>query len=232
MIYTPDTAGNNGGYDYKFEFKDSLFTGSSPVKEITLEYKTKVLDTDLNQVQRNFKNVATIYYSANGKEESKSGEDIYKNPLPPLNKTVTAKVDETGKISYMLDVSLNSMALSGGESVTIADTLPTDMKLSSSMITAYFYVRDVAHNTAGKLSDMSYYAGGATIPNIGLQTSETNGIASFTIPVTADYIALMNAIDNYSAGTETHIRIEYTTEVTSLEDFAKKDRKPLRILLS
>ena len=95
----------------------------------------------------------------------------------------------------MLDVSLNSMALSGGESVTIADTLPTDMKLSSSMITAYFYVRDVAHNTAGKLSDMSYYAGGATIPNIGLQTSETNGIASFTIPVTADYIALMNAID-------------------------------------
>ena len=222
VIYTPDTAGNNGGYDYKFEFKDSLFTGSSPVKEITLEYKTKVLDTDLNQVQRNFKNVATIYYSANGKEESKSGEDIYKNPLPPLNKTVTAKVDETGKISYMLDVSLNSMALSGGESVTIADTLPTDMKLSSSMITAYFYVRDVAHNTAGKLSDMSYYAGGATIPNIGLQTSETNGIASFTIPVTADYIALMNAIDNYSAGTETHIRIEYTTEVTSLEDFAKK----------
>lgn len=71
----------------------------------------------------------------------KSDEDVYTNPLPPLNKTVTTQVDETGKISYMLDVSLNSMALSGGESVTIADTLPTDMKLSSSMITAYFYVR-------------------------------------------------------------------------------------------
>ena len=32
----------------------------------------------------------------------------------------------------------------------------------------------------------------------------------------------MNAIDNYSAGTETHVQIKYTTEVTSLEDFAKK----------
>lgn len=60
VTYTPDTAGNNQGYDYKFAFKDSLFTGSNPVKEITLEYKTKILDTDLNQVQRNYKTKQTF----------------------------------------------------------------------------------------------------------------------------------------------------------------------------